>query len=88
MPALLADAHAEGPWRADTGNTSGWQLMTPDERIEHQRRMRSFATYDDCKEYQARQHAEMVERARRAGIVLQPRQESACERLRARSRLP
>jgi hypothetical protein len=84
---LCRDALAGGPWRAAEQNSHGWQLMTPDERIEHQRRMRSFGTYDECKAYQAAHHARMAERARRAGTTLTPREQSGCDQLQARGRL-
>lgn len=84
--AVQLPVHA-GPWRAGEQNVYGWQLMTPDERIEHQRRLRSFTSYDDCRAYQQAHHAEMAERARAAGVVLSPRRQSACEQLRAQERL-
>lgn len=84
---LLAEPGFAGPWRAGAHNSSGWQFMSPEERIEHQRRMRSFASYDECRAYQAEHHALMAERARQAGVVLEPRDESGCEQLRARGRL-
>lgn len=31
---------AAGPWRAHEGNSPGWRLLTPAERVEHQRRLR------------------------------------------------
>jgi hypothetical protein len=80
----LSAAVAAGPWHAAEQNTSGWYYMTPDERIEHQRRMRSFETYEECKAYQAGHHAQMAERARQQGVELQPRAESSCEQLRRR----
>jgi hypothetical protein len=46
------------------GNTWGWQLMTPAERTEHQAKMRSFTTYDECKVYQEERHKQMVARAK------------------------
>jgi light-regulated signal transduction histidine kinase (bacteriophytochrome) len=48
LAAALAagPALARGPWGANSGNTWGWQLMTPQERVEHQNKMRSFTTYD------------------------------------------
>lgn len=76
-----------GPWRAAEPNSHGWQFMTPEERVEHQRRMRGFDTYEDCKAYQAEHHARMAERARQAGVVLTPRAQSGCDQLRARGRL-
>jgi hypothetical protein len=58
--------------------------MRPDERIEHQRRMRSFETYEECKAYQAEHHAQMAARARQQGVELRPRPESGCEQLQRR----
>ena len=80
--APLADAIA-GPWRASAGNTSGWSFMTPDERVEHQRRMRGFDTREACAAYQAQHHAYMAERAARAGVVLEQKADSPCDRLRS-----
>lgn len=76
-----------GPWRASEGNVYGWQLMAPDERIEHQRQLRSFDTYDACKQYLAEHHAELEARADRLGVVLRPRRRPACDELRAAGRL-
>ena len=75
-----------GPWRATEGNVFGWQLMTPDERIEHQRQLRSFDTYDACKQYLDKHHAELEGRADRLGVVLRPRRRPACDELRAAGR--
>lgn len=63
-------ALARGPWMASKGNTWGWQLMTPEERIEHQNKMRSFKTYDECKAYQEEHHKQMEERAKEKGVTL------------------
>jgi len=83
----LTGAWAAGPWHAAEQNTSGWYYMTPDERVEHQRRMRSFDTFEACKSYQAEQHAQMAERALKEGVVLQPKPDSGCEQLRQRGNL-
>ncbi len=80
------DAVAAGPWHAAEPNTSGWYYMTPNERVEHQRRMRSFETYEECKAYQAEHHVKMAERTRQKGIELQPRVESGCDQLRRRGK--
>lgn len=85
--ALLPAMTAAGPWRADAQNSAGWQFMTPAERVEHQRRMRTFSTLDECKAYQAEHHEKMAQRARGAGIQLRPREDSGCAQLRARGRL-
>ncbi len=61
-------AHAMGPWRANEGNTRGWQLMSPKERIEHQAKIRSFTRYDECHEYQVAHHRLMQERAEGMGL--------------------
>ena len=84
---LVSGACLAGPWRAGANNSAGWQFMSPDERVEHQRRMRSFTRYDECKAYQAEHHALMAERARQAGVVLEPHEDAGCEQLRARGRL-
>ena len=81
---LLAGVCAAGPWRAAEQNSYGWQFMTPDERVEHQRRLRGFDSYEGCKTYQAEHHARMAARAARQGIELQPKAHSACDQLRAR----
>jgi hypothetical protein len=60
-------ALARAPWAANQDNTLGWQLMTPAERTEHQAKMRSFKTYDECKAYQEAHHKQMEERAKCAG---------------------
>jgi len=63
-------ALARGPWTANKGNTVGWQVMTPAERTEHQTKMRSFKTYDECKAYQQEHHAQMAARAKEKGVTL------------------
>lgn len=83
----LSGAATAGPWHAAKDNTSGWYYMTPDERIEHQRRMRSFESYEACKAYQAEHHAQMAARARQQGVELQPRPGAGCEQLRRRGQL-
>lgn len=53
-----------GRWGSD--NTPGW-TMTPQERTEHQTRMRSMTSYDECKSYQAQHHEQMAARAKERG---------------------
>lgn len=79
--ALPVSAHARGPWHAAGQNTAGWQYMTPDERVEHQRRMRSFNTLAECRAYQDAHHQHMAERAARAGASLRRKAASGCEQL-------
>lgn len=80
-------AWAGSPWHAADQNTAGWQFMTPNERVEHQRRMRSFERYEDCRAYQARHHALMAERAEKAGVALEQKPNSGCDQLRSRGKL-
>ena len=55
----------------------GWSLMTPDERSQHQAKMRSMTNYDECKSYMAQQHEQMAARAKAQGAQLpaQPRRD-------------
>jgi hypothetical protein len=80
--ALAAPAAAGGPWRASETNTRGWQLMTPEERIEHQARIRGFRSYDECRSYQLEHHRLMEERARQRGLELPRGRRDVCEHLR------
>lgn len=79
---VMAPAHAAGPWRADAGNTRGWQLMTPEERLVHQAAIRSFDSYSACRAYQAEHHRAMDERAKQQGRVLAPEQRDFCAHLK------
>lgn len=79
--AFTAAVQAGGPWRASEANTRGWQLMTPEERIEHQARIRSFRTYEDCQRYRAAHHELMEERARQRGLALPHGRRDICEHL-------
>lgn len=80
---LLAGAAAQpyGPVRANEANTRGWQLMTPEERIEHQATIRGFKAYEQCREYQIRHHERMQQRARERGLTLPARRRDFCEHL-------
>jgi len=79
--SVAAPAPARGPLRASEGNTRGWQLMTPEERIEHQSKIRSFKSYEECRSYQLSHHQLMAERARQRGIELPQGKRDICEHL-------
>lgn len=70
LSIAAAQAAPRGPWVAEQGNTWGWQLMTPQERIEHQNKMRSFKTYEECKAYMEEHHKQMQARAKEKGATL------------------
>lgn len=74
--------HAAGPWRADERNSSGWALMTPKERLDHQTIVRSFTDYNACHAYQLRHHKDMQARAEASAIALKPGSRDICEHLR------
>ncbi len=76
-------ATAGGPWRAGEGNTPGWALMTPEERIAHQAMVRSFTNYDDCRAYQVAHHRLMEERAEQRGLPPPAGRRDFCARLRS-----
>lgn len=78
----VGTAVARGPWRASEENTRGWQLMTPDERIEHQRRVRGYSTLEACRAYQESHHRLMEERARQRGLPLPGGGRDVCRHLR------
>lgn len=84
----VGSALARGPWAVNKGNTWGWQLMSADERTEHQNKMRSFKTYDECKTYQEEHHKQMEERAKEKGVTL-PAMGSGygCDNMKARGLL-
>jgi hypothetical protein len=74
-----------GPWRASRDNTAGWDLMSPAERIEHQRRIRGVRTYGACVAYEQWHERRVSERAgaRSGQSYAQPRY-SGCAQLKAR----
>ncbi len=83
VAALQASvAAARGPWRAGEGNTPGWALMTPEEHIEHQAKVRGFTNYDDCRAYQVAHHHLMVERAKQRGLPPPGGRRDVCAHLR------
>lgn len=79
---LAFTVEARGPWRASEANTRGWQLMTPEERIEHQSRIRGFATLEECRSYQLSHHQLMEERAKQHGMALSGGGRDICEHLK------
>jgi len=53
-----------------TQNVYGWQLMTPEERVEHRAKMRSHKTREERETYRIEHHKKMQERAREKGVTL------------------
>lgn len=86
MAATTAGA-ARRLWHASAGNTAGWADMTPQERIDHQQRLRGFTRHADCVAYEAAQRQRVRERVRRRGGAWPEQPPSACDELRARGAL-
>jgi len=80
--SIALPASARGPWRASETNTRGWQLMTPEERIEHQSAIRGFSTLEECRAYQVKHHQLMEERARQRDMVLPSGGQDICVHLK------
>ena len=86
--SLALPASASGPWRASETNTRGWQLMTPEERIEHQSAIRGFSTLEECRAYQVKHHQLMEERARQRDMALPSGGQDICVHLKPGSARP
>ena len=56
--------------------------MTPEERIEHQARVRGFTDFEACQAYRTRHHDLMAERARQRGLTLPDGGRDFCDHLR------
>lgn len=70
--------------RFDKVNTPGWTLMTAQERVANQNKMREVKTYEECKMMQAEQHQMMQTRAKEKGVTLNAPRQNACENMKAR----
>ena len=88
-PAASAPAAGPGPGagrgmaRSGSDYTSGWALMTQQERNEHRDRIRAVKTYEECHAYQVQHHEQMAARAKERGAkaLSQPRRD-ACTSLK------
>lgn len=70
--------------RFDAANTPGWTLMTAQERVAHQAKMREVKTYEECKQVQAERHTLMQARAQERGVTLQAPRQNGCDVAKAR----
>lgn len=78
-----ASAH-QWCWTCAEDNTYGWQMMTPEERKQHQSKLQSFKEYDACKEYIYDHHKKMDERAKDKGVELPLMTLNPCAAMKAR----
>jgi hypothetical protein len=66
------------------GNTTGWSLMTAEERTEHRSKMLTAKSYEECKAIQDEHHKAMEERAKEKGSTLPAPRQNGCDRMKAR----
>jgi hypothetical protein len=86
LVAASCSGAGAGPWRADEDNTRGWDLMSPQERIAHQARVRGFTDYQSCSAYRAQHHQDMAERARQRGLRFGGGRRDFCDHLKPQPR--
>jgi hypothetical protein len=58
--------HGRGPHHG-SNYTPGWSSMTPQERAEHRKQMRTAKTYDECRKLMDDHHKLMSDRAKEKG---------------------
>ena len=68
----------------NNNNTTGWSLMTPQERTAHQTQMRAVTTYDECKTLLEENHKIMEARAKEKGVKLPTPRQNGCEVMKTR----
>ena len=68
----------------NNNNTTGWSLMTPQERTAHQAKMRAVTTYDECKTLLEENHKMMEVRAKEKGVKLPTPRQNGCEVMKTR----
>lgn len=83
-PAPGPGARGMRQMRFDHVNTSGWTMMTAQERRTHRNRMHDTNTFEECKQVQAEHHAAMEARAKEQGLTLRAPRQNACDMAKAR----
>ena len=73
-------------WRINRRNTPAYGMMSSQERAEHQTRMRSMHSYDDCVAYMGQFREQMAARAKERRMPYAPRN-NACDVMRAQGRV-
>jgi hypothetical protein len=67
MGAGMGPGVGRGAARWGSDVTPGWGMMNPQERMDHQDRMRAMKTYEECKTYRDQHHEQMAARAAERG---------------------
>lgn len=70
MGGGMGPGGGRGAARWGQGVTPGWALMTPEERMAHQTKMRSMTTRGECSAYIEQHHADMAARAKERGVAV------------------
>lgn len=74
----------KGPgFRFNQDNTTGWSMMSEQERADHRKKMMSMTNYDECVAYMDEHHKLMQERASQQGKSLPRSKANACERMKS-----
>lgn len=80
----LGAGQGKGPgFRFNQDNTTGWSMMSEQERADHRQKMMSMKSYDECVAYMDEHHKLMQERASQKGKSLPTPKANACERMRS-----
>lgn len=72
---------------ASSNTTPGWALMTADERVAFQTRMRDVKTYDECVQTQTDHRGLMEVRAKEKSVSLRTPRQNICDNLKARGQI-
>lgn len=71
------------------GWTPGWSMMSDAERQQHRDKLATIKTHDECRDYMAKHHDEMVARAKDKGIAMPARpRRDACAGLKPAAPAP
>jgi hypothetical protein len=83
-PGMGGPGGGWGGWKWNSSNVPGWQMMTPEERKEHQDKMHGMKTYDECKGYHEAHRKLMEQRAKDKGVTLATPRSNPCDMMRVR----
>lgn len=84
QPGPGAGQQGKGPgFHFNQGNTTGWSMMSEQERADHRQKMMSMKSYDECVAYMNEHHKLMQERASQKGKSLPMPKYNACEKMKS-----
>lgn len=85
MFALLFMFQVPMSYAEDSDTVYGWEMMSQQERMEHQEKMRNMKTDAEREQYQMEHHEKMMQRAKENGVEL-PDMDQQMDRNRDRDR--